>query len=159
MEELKLADSKGDYSTTWKIIHDLSGRSRLRSRWETALLLKVTKIFLQNGRNTSALFSTMIMVKPHLICHKQLLRTCQSMITTYTWGDIGSHSQNEDEQGSRTWLCYYRRSSPGWRWCNGRCYPLLLCCGVLKSDTTWPVDHQRHCLSTQEGWPEPYDQL
>ena len=26
MEELKLADSKGDYSTTWKIIHDLSGK-------------------------------------------------------------------------------------------------------------------------------------
>ena len=27
---------------------------------------------------------------------------------------------------------------------------------------TWPVDHQRHCPSTQEheeGWPEPYDQL
>ena len=28
MEELKLADSKGDYSTTWKIIHDLSGKDR-----------------------------------------------------------------------------------------------------------------------------------
>ena len=68
---------------------------------------------------------------------------------TYTWGDIGSHSPNEDEQGSRTWLCYYRRSSPGWRWCNGRCYPLLLCWSVLKSDTTWPVDHQRHCPFTQ----------
>ena len=26
MEELQLADSKGDYSTTWKIIHDLSGK-------------------------------------------------------------------------------------------------------------------------------------
>ena len=35
MEELKLADSKGDYSTTWKIIHDLSGKigtPRSRSR-------------------------------------------------------------------------------------------------------------------------------
>ena len=28
MEELQLADSKGDYSTTWKIIHDLSGKDR-----------------------------------------------------------------------------------------------------------------------------------
>ena len=28
MEELKLADSKGDYSTTWKIIYDLSGKDR-----------------------------------------------------------------------------------------------------------------------------------
>ena len=28
MEELKLADSIGDYSTTWKIIHDLSGKDR-----------------------------------------------------------------------------------------------------------------------------------
>ena len=28
MEELKLADSKGDYPTTWKIIHDLSGKDR-----------------------------------------------------------------------------------------------------------------------------------
>ena len=28
MEELKLADSQGDYSTTWKIIHDLSGKDR-----------------------------------------------------------------------------------------------------------------------------------
>ena len=28
MEELKLADSKGDYTTTWKIIHDLSGKDR-----------------------------------------------------------------------------------------------------------------------------------
>ena len=37
------------------------------------------------------------------------------------------------------------------------CYPLLLCWSVLKSDTTWPVDHQR--LSAQEGWPKPYDQL
>ena len=56
MEELKLADSKGDYSTTWKIIHDLSGKDRnpkvkIKMR-ETALLLKVTKIFLQNGRST-----------------------------------------------------------------------------------------------------------
>ena len=55
--------------------------SRSRSRWETALLLKVTKIFLQNGRSTSALFSTMIMVKSHLICHNHLIRTCWSMIT------------------------------------------------------------------------------
>ena len=57
------------------------GTPRSRSRRETTLLLKVTKIFLQNGRSTSALFSTMIMVKSHLICHNQLLRTCQSMIT------------------------------------------------------------------------------
>ena len=57
------------------------GTPRSRSRWETALLLKVTKIFLQNGKSTSALFSTMIMVKSHLICHNQLLRTCQSTIT------------------------------------------------------------------------------
>ena len=28
MEELKLADSEGDYSTTWKIIQDLSGKDR-----------------------------------------------------------------------------------------------------------------------------------
>ena len=28
MEEFKLADSKGDYSTTWKIIHDLSGKDQ-----------------------------------------------------------------------------------------------------------------------------------
>ena len=28
MEELKLADSKGAYTTTWKIIHDLSGKDR-----------------------------------------------------------------------------------------------------------------------------------
>ena len=28
MEELQLADSKGDYFTTWKIIHDLSGKDR-----------------------------------------------------------------------------------------------------------------------------------
>ena len=28
MEELQLADSKGDYSTPWKIIHDLSGKDR-----------------------------------------------------------------------------------------------------------------------------------
>ena len=28
MEELKLADSKGDYTTTWKTIHDLSGKDR-----------------------------------------------------------------------------------------------------------------------------------
>ena len=28
MEELKLTDSKGDYSTTWKIIQDLSGKDR-----------------------------------------------------------------------------------------------------------------------------------
>ena len=28
MEELQLADSNGDYSTTWKIIHDLSGKDR-----------------------------------------------------------------------------------------------------------------------------------
>ena len=28
MEELQLADSKGDYSTTKKIIHDLSGKDR-----------------------------------------------------------------------------------------------------------------------------------
>ena len=28
MEELKLTDSKGDYSTTWKIIHDLSEKDR-----------------------------------------------------------------------------------------------------------------------------------
>ena len=28
MEELKLADSKSDYSTTWKIIHDISGKDR-----------------------------------------------------------------------------------------------------------------------------------
>ena len=57
------------------------GTPRSRSRWETALLLKVTKIFLQNGRSTSALFSTMIMVKCQLICHNELLRTCQSTIT------------------------------------------------------------------------------
>ena len=84
MKELKLAVSKGDYSTTWKIIHDLSGKDRnpkVKSRWETALLLKVTKIILQNGRSTSALFSTIVMVKSHLICHNQLLRPCQSTIT------------------------------------------------------------------------------
>ena len=28
MEELQLADSKGDYSTTWKIIRELSGKDR-----------------------------------------------------------------------------------------------------------------------------------
>ena len=32
MEALKLADSKGDYSTTWKIIHDLSKIRSPRSR-------------------------------------------------------------------------------------------------------------------------------
>ena len=48
LEELKLADSKGDYTNTWKIIHDLLGKigtPRSRSGRETALL-KVTKIFL-----------------------------------------------------------------------------------------------------------------
>ena len=28
MEEFKLADSKHDYTTTWKIIHNLSGKDR-----------------------------------------------------------------------------------------------------------------------------------
>ena len=28
MEELELAVSKGDYTTIWKIIHDLSGKDR-----------------------------------------------------------------------------------------------------------------------------------
>ena len=31
MEDLHLADQKGDYSTTWKIIHDLSGKDRKSS--------------------------------------------------------------------------------------------------------------------------------
>ena len=49
MEELQLADSKGDYSTTWKIIHDLSGKDRnpkVKVKMRDGLLLKVTKIFL-----------------------------------------------------------------------------------------------------------------
>ena len=28
LEDLRLADSKGDYTTTWKIIHDLSGKDK-----------------------------------------------------------------------------------------------------------------------------------
>ena len=31
MEDLSLADSKGDYTTTWKIIHDLSGKYKKSS--------------------------------------------------------------------------------------------------------------------------------
>ena len=31
MEDLRLADSKGDYTTTWKIIHDLSGKDKKSS--------------------------------------------------------------------------------------------------------------------------------
>ena len=85
MEELQLADSKGDYSTTWKIIHDLCGKDqnpKVKVKMRDGALPKSDKdLYLQNGRSTSALFSTMIMVKPHLICHNQLLRTCQSMIT------------------------------------------------------------------------------
>ena len=31
MEALRLADLKGDYTTTWKIIHDLSGKNKKSS--------------------------------------------------------------------------------------------------------------------------------
>ena len=31
MEDLRLADSKGDYTTTWKIIHNLSGKDKKTS--------------------------------------------------------------------------------------------------------------------------------
>ena len=31
MKNLRLADSKGDYSPTWKIIHDLSGKDKKSS--------------------------------------------------------------------------------------------------------------------------------
>ena len=31
MEDLKIADSKGEYTTTWKIIHKLSGKSKKAS--------------------------------------------------------------------------------------------------------------------------------
>ena len=31
MEALKLADSKGDYTTTWKIIHDLASKDKKTS--------------------------------------------------------------------------------------------------------------------------------
>ena len=31
IEDLKLADTKGDYTTTWKIIHDLSGKGKKTS--------------------------------------------------------------------------------------------------------------------------------
>ena len=31
MEDLRLADSKGDYTTTWKIIHDLSEKDKKSS--------------------------------------------------------------------------------------------------------------------------------
>ena len=113
------------------------GTPRSRSRWEMALLLKVTKIFLQNGRSISALFSTMIMVKSHLICHNQLRRTCQST-TTHLHLSVGGWKPFAKWRWTRQQdlTVLLPQKLFRWQWCNGRCYPLFLCWSVLKSDTT-----------------------
>ena len=163
MEELNLADSKGDYTTTWKIIHGLSGKDwnpKLKVKMRDGTPPKSDKDLLVEWQEYfSSLLNNDNGQTPSDLPQPAAQDLPNSWSPTYTWGDIGSYSPNEDQQGGRTWLCYYRKSSPGWRRSNGRCYPLILCWSVLKSDTTWPVDHQRHCPSTQNRWPELYDQL
>jgi len=59
MEELKHADKKGNYTTTWKIINNISGKDKRttpKSRKETALLLSMRKRYYRSGGSVSALY-------------------------------------------------------------------------------------------------------
>ena len=149
---------KGDYTTTWKIIHDLSGKDRkvkvkvkMRDgappKSDKDLLVEWQEYFSSllnndNGQTPPDMpqpAAQDLPIHDHPPTLEETLEPIRQMKTN---------------MAAATWLCYYRRSSSGWRWCNGRCYPLLQCWSVLKSDTTWPVDHQpdqHHCPSAQ--WP------
>ena len=68
MKDFKIVDSKGEYTTTWKIIHELPGKGKKTS-------VKVNKrdgapptsgqIYLQNGENTSVPCLTTAIVNHH----------------------------------------------------------------------------------------------
>ena len=139
MEELQLADSKGDYSTTWKIIHDLSGKDRnpkvkvkMRDgappKSDKDLLAEWQEYFSSllnndNGQAPSDLpqpASQDLPIHDHPPTLEETLEAIRQMKTNKAAGLD----------------CYYRRSSPGWRWCNGRCYPCF--CAEVYSNLTLP---------------------
>ena len=81
IEDLKLADTKGDYTTTWKIIHELSGKGKKTSvkvKKEMALHQLAIKSYFQSGRNTSVPCLTTAVVNHHQNFPFLLPRTSRS---------------------------------------------------------------------------------
>ena len=72
MEDLQVADEKGEYNTTWKIIHDISGqnmRSNPKVKKRDGSPPPVTKNYSMNGENTSLTYSITTMDHQYLIFH------------------------------------------------------------------------------------------
>ena len=117
MEELKLTDSKGHYTTTWKIIHDLSGKDRNRKvkvkmrdgtppKSDKDLLVEWQEYFSSllnnNGQTPSDLpqpATQDLPIHDHLHTLEETLEAIRQMKTNKAAG----HD-----------LCYYCRSFPGW---------------------------------------------
>ena len=152
MKDLRLADSKGDYTTIWKIIHDLSGKEKKSSvkvnkrdgtppTSDKDLLAEWRKYFSSLLNNSSG---EPLSEPPPPAIQDNTYR----YQSTYTQGDSFSTSPNlpnEEEQGCGTRQCNHSQGTSEWWWCNGGNSPRLLYRSVQYPYPTQPMDHQHHC--------------